>query len=56
VSLFTAGPGIKEKVLDTRQPDVQPLVGRQYVASGFQRIQSQHLPERQVFFLQALEF
>lgn len=56
VNLFTAGPGIKERVLDTRQPDVQPLVGRQYVASGFQRIQSEHKPERQVFFLQILEF
>jgi hypothetical protein len=56
VNLFTAGPGIKEKVLDTHQPDVQPLVGRQYVASGFQRIQSEHKPERQVFFLQILEF
>ncbi|RZK22531.1 MAG: hypothetical protein EOO56_08225 [Hymenobacter sp.] len=56
VNLVTAGSGIKEKVLDTRQPDVQPLVGRQYVASGFQRIQSEHKPERQVFFLQMLKF
>jgi hypothetical protein len=56
VPIFTAGPGIKEKVLDTRQPDVQPLAGRQYVASGFQRIQSERMPERQVFFLQTLEF
>ncbi|MFD1873378.1 hypothetical protein [Hymenobacter bucti] len=56
VPIFTAGPGIKEKVLDTRQPDVQPLVGRQYVASGFQRIQGERMPERQVFFLQTLEF
>jgi hypothetical protein len=56
VPIFTAGPGIKEKVLDTRQPDVQPLGGRQYVASGFQRIQGERMPERQVFFLQMLEF
>jgi hypothetical protein len=56
VPIFTAGPGIKEKVLDTRQPDVQPLAGRQYVASGFQRIQGERVPERQVFFLQTLEF
>jgi len=56
VPIFTAGPGVKEKVLDTRQPDVQPLAGRQYVASGFQRIQSERMPERQVFFLQTLEF
>ena len=56
VDLLTANPSIKEKVLDTRQPDVQPLVGRQYVASGFQRIQSEKKPERQVFFLQILEF
>jgi hypothetical protein len=56
VPIYTAGPGIKEKVLDTQQPDVQPLVGRQYVASGFQRIQSERMPERQVFFLQTLEF
>jgi hypothetical protein len=56
VPIFTAGPGIKEKVLDTRQPDVQPLAGRQYLASGFQRIQGERMPERQVFFLQTLEF
>jgi len=56
VPIFTAGPGIKEKVLDTLQPDVQPLGGRRYVASGFQRIQSERMPERQVFFLQTLEF
>jgi hypothetical protein len=56
VNLRTAGLGIKEKVLDSRQPDVQPLVGRKYVASGFQRIQSENRPERQVFFLQTLEF
>ena len=56
VPIYTAGPGIKEKVLDTHQPDVQPLVGRQYVASGFQRIQGERMPERQVFFLQTLEF
>jgi hypothetical protein len=56
VPIFTAGPSIKEKVLDTSQPDVQPLSGRQYVASGFQRIQSERMPERQVFFLQTLNF
>jgi hypothetical protein len=56
VDLLTAANGVKEKVLETRQPEVQPLAGRQYVATGFQRIRSDKGPERQVFFLQTLEF
>ncbi|HET9501938.1 MAG TPA: hypothetical protein VFO93_00250 [Hymenobacter sp.] len=56
VELFTAGPGVKEKVLDTYQPDIQPWTGSQYVASGFQNIRSQNGAVRHVFFLQTLEF
>jgi hypothetical protein len=56
VELFTAGPGVKEKVVNTYQPDIQPWVGQQYVASGFQSIKSEHGPTRDVFFLQVLAF
>ena len=56
IDLFTAGPNVKEKVLETHQPDVQPWTGRQYVASGFQSIRGATGPSRQVFFLQVLEF
>ena len=56
VELFTAGPSVKEKVLDTYQPDIQPWAGRQYVASGFQNIKGENGAVRNVFFLQTLEF
>jgi len=56
VELFTAGPGVKEKVLDTYQPDIQPWTGQQYIASGFQNIKSPNGAVRNVFFLQTLEF
>ena len=56
VELFTAGPGVKEKVVNTYQPDIQPWVGQQYVASGFQSIKSERGPTRDVFFLQVLAF
>jgi len=46
-----------DKVLDTVQPDVLPWTGNQFIASGFQRVrQGTHGAERQVFFLQALQF
>jgi hypothetical protein len=56
VDLFTAGPGVKEKVLNTYQPDIQPWAGRQYVASGFQSIKGANGAMRDVFFLQTVEF
>jgi hypothetical protein len=46
-----------DKVLDTVQPDVLPWTGNQFIASGFQRVrQGTRGAERQVFFLQALQF
>jgi len=56
VELFTAGPGVKEKVVDTYQPEIQPWVGQQYIASGFQSIKPASGPVRNVFFLQVLAF
>ena len=56
VELFTAGPDIKEKVLDTYQPDIQPWTEQQYVASGFQTIKTDNGAMRHVFFLQVLKF
>ena len=56
VELFTAGPGVKEKVVDTYQPDIQPWTGQQYVASGFQTIKTENGPMRHIFFLQVLGF
>ena len=56
VDLFTAGPSVKEKVLETHQPEIQPWTGQQYVASGFQLIKGETGISRQVFFLQVVEF
>jgi len=56
VELFTAGPGVKEKVLNTYQPDIQPWDDHHYIASGFQSIKPENGAVRDVFFLQLLEF
>jgi hypothetical protein len=56
VELLTAGGPTTEHVLDTSYGDVAPWANNQYVASGFQRIKVERGPERQVFFLQVLQF
>ena len=56
VELLTAAGSTPEKVLDVTQPDLAPWTNNQYIASGFQRIKAARGPERQVFFLQVLQF
>jgi hypothetical protein len=56
VELLTSANAQTEKVLDVHQPELLPWGANKFIASGFQRIKVDRGPERQVFFLQALQF
>ena len=56
VALLTGAPGQPEKVLDVYQPELMPWGSNKFIASGFQKIKVEHGAERQVFFLQVLQF
>ncbi|QKG51350.1 hypothetical protein [Hymenobacter sp. BRD67] len=55
VELLTS-TGPPEKVTEVRQPELMPWANNTFVASGFQRIKPEHASERQVFFLQLVQF
>ena len=56
VEILTADGPSHEKVFDSSQTDLAPWTNNQYVASGFQRIRAGRGSERQVFFLQLVQF
>lgn len=56
VELLTSATNQVEKVLEVRQPELMPWKTNAFVASGFQRIKVERGAERQVFFLQAVQF
>ena len=56
VELLTNSTSQAEKVLEVQQPELLPWGDNKFIASGFQRIKANRGSERQVFFLQALQF
>jgi hypothetical protein len=53
-----AGPADtgSERTSDTLQADLLPWFGSRFVATGYQRVQVTHGPDRQVFFLNSVVF
>jgi hypothetical protein len=56
VELLTSPTSQPEKVLEVQQPELLPWKGNEFLATGFQKIKAERGAERQVFFLQAVQF
>ncbi len=46
----------KERAADTFQADLLPWFGSRFVATGYQRVRSERGPDREVFFLNTIDF